>query len=148
MWDIGGGSGSIAIEWMRTESSCQAMTFETVESRRRQIEANASALGVPGLRVLGEAPREFPADVRPDAVFVGGGVTRPNILSSCWLALAPGGRMVANSVTAESDSILLDAAGRYGGVLRRFQIYRGESLGSFTAWRPHLPVTQWIATKL
>jgi precorrin-6Y C5,15-methyltransferase (decarboxylating) len=69
------------------------------------------------------------------------------MIERCWAAVRPGGRLVANSVTAESDSLLLSAAARYGGRLRRFQIYRGEPLGSFTTWRPQLPVTQWCVTK-
>jgi len=70
------------------------------------------------------------------------------MLEACWGAVRTGGRVVANSVTAESDSLLLTAAAKYGGELRRFQIYRGEPLGAFTTWRPQLPVTQWSAVKL
>jgi precorrin-6Y C5,15-methyltransferase (decarboxylating) len=61
--------------------------------------------------------------------------------------LRPRGRLVANAVTAESESLLLSWSSAQGGVLRKFQIYRGEPLGSFTAWRPQLPVTQWSVVK-
>ncbi|WP_230596207.1 MULTISPECIES: precorrin-6y C5,15-methyltransferase (decarboxylating) subunit CbiE [Nocardiaceae] len=151
LWDIGGGSGTIAIEWMRTDESCRAVTFESSQARREQIETNALHLGVPGLVVHGGAPESFAvvadADAAPDAVFIGGGLTGADMLEACWAAVRTGGRVVANSVTAESDSLLLTAAARYGGELRRFQIYRGEPLGAFTTWRPQLPVTQWSATK-
>ncbi|WP_241256338.1 precorrin-6y C5,15-methyltransferase (decarboxylating) subunit CbiE [Rhodococcus sp. KRD162] len=151
LWDIGGGSGTIAIEWMRTDTSCRAVTFESSPARRDQIENNALRLGVPRLRVLGAAPGSFTdaaaEDAGPDAVFVGGGLTSPDMLGHCWRALRDGGRLVANSVTAQSDSLLLSAAERYGGRLRKFQIYRGEPLGAFTTWRPQLPVTQWCARK-
>jgi precorrin-6Y C5,15-methyltransferase (decarboxylating) len=83
----------------------------------------------------------------PEAVFVGGGATVPGLLEDCWDALVPGGRLVANAVTAESEALLLRWAAAHGGELRKFQIYRGEPLGGFTAWRPHLPVAQWIAVK-
>ena len=151
LWDIGGGSGTIAIEWMRTDRSCRAVTFESSQARREQIETNALHLGVPQLVVHGGAPESFAAvsdsDSAPDAVFIGGGLTGADMLEACWDAVRAGGRVVANSVTAESDSLLLTAAAKYGGELRRFQIYRGEPLGAFTAWRPQLPVTQWCATK-
>ncbi|OZF43719.1 precorrin-6y C5,15-methyltransferase (decarboxylating) subunit CbiE [Rhodococcus sp. 14-1411-2a] len=149
LWDIGGGSGTIAIEWMRTDESCRAVTFESSQVRREQIETNARLLGVPSLVVHGGAPESFAAvsDAVPDAVFIGGGLTGADMLEACWDAVRTGGRVVANSVTAESDSLLLTAAAKYGGELRRFQIYRGEPLGAFTTWRPQLPVTQWSATK-
>ncbi|MGV8871880.1 MAG: precorrin-6y C5,15-methyltransferase (decarboxylating) subunit CbiE [Rhodococcus sp. (in: high G+C Gram-positive bacteria)] len=151
LWDIGGGSGTIAIEWMRTDASCRAVTFESSSTRREQIDKNALRLGVPGLSVYADAPGSFtnvrPEDAVPDAVFIGGGLTSPDMLEQCWRAVRNGGRVVANSVTAQSDSLLISAAERFGGELRRFQIYRGEPLGAFTTWRPQLPVTQWSATK-
>nr|WP_254925747.1 MULTISPECIES: precorrin-6y C5,15-methyltransferase (decarboxylating) subunit CbiE [unclassified Rhodococcus (in: high G+C Gram-positive bacteria)] len=151
LWDIGGGSGTIAIEWMRTDRSCRAVTFESSQARREQIERNALHLGVPGLIVHKAAPESFggvsAVNAVPDAVFIGGGLTGADMLEACWNAVRTGGRVVANSVTAESDSLLLTAAAKYGGELRRFQIYRGEPLGAFTTWRPHLPVTQWSAIK-
>ncbi|MBY4130370.1 precorrin-6y C5,15-methyltransferase (decarboxylating) subunit CbiE [Rhodococcus fascians] len=151
LWDIGGGSGTIAIEWMRSDSSCRAVTFESSRTRREQIERNALLLGVPGLVVHDAAPENFggvsAANAEPDAVFIGGGLTGADMLGACWNAVRTGGRVVANSVTAESDSLLLTAAATYGGELRRFQVYRGEPLGAFTTWRPQLPVTQWSAIK-
>lgn len=148
LWDVGGGSGTIAIEWMRTDPRCRAVAFESLERRRSQIELNASALGVPALVCLGSAPASFPPDVSaPDAVFIGGGLTQDGMVESCWEHVRPGGRIVANAVTAESEAALLRCVSRYGGTLRKFQIYRAEPLGSFTGWRPQLPVAQWVAVK-
>ncbi|KIQ15047.1 bifunctional cobalt-precorrin-7 (C(5))-methyltransferase/cobalt-precorrin-6B (C(15))-methyltransferase [Rhodococcus sp. MEB064] len=147
LWDVGGGSGSIAIEWMRTHPSCRADAFERVESRSETIRTNAVALGVPALTVRGPAPDSFADAPRPDAVFVGGGVTQPGMLDACWDALGHGGRLVANSVTAESEALLLQWYSRHGGSLRRLQVHRGEPLGGFTGWRPQMPVTQWIVRK-
>lgn len=146
LWDVGGGSGSIAIEWMRTHSRCRATVYESVSHRRQQIGENASTLGVPGMRVSGSAPGSFDAET-PDAVFVGGGLTQPGMIDECLARLAPGGRFVANAVTAESEALLLECVSRFGGSLRKFQIYRAEPLGSFTSWRPQLPVAQWTAVK-
>ncbi|MGU3433111.1 precorrin-6y C5,15-methyltransferase (decarboxylating) subunit CbiE [Actinomycetes bacterium M1A6_2h] len=147
LWDVGGGSGSISIEWMRTHPSCRAEIFEQSPERSRFISANAATLGVPALRIHGRAPESFGELASPDALFVGGGVTEPGLLDACWDRLAPGGRMVVNAVTAESESLILQWYSRHGGVLRKFQVYRADALGSFTAWRPQLPVAQWVATK-
>ncbi|MGW0178883.1 precorrin-6y C5,15-methyltransferase (decarboxylating) subunit CbiE [Nocardia sp. NPDC003345] len=150
LWDIGGGSGTIAIEWCRTDSSCRALSFETLPARRAQITTNAAALGVPDIDIRAEAIDAIRADAAlpaPAAVFLGGGLTTPGLFDLCWSRLPAGGRLVANAVTAESEALLLEWAGAYGGGLRRFQVYRGEPLGRFTTWRPQLPVTQWSVVK-
>lgn len=150
LWDVGGGSGTIAIEWCRTHPECRAVSFERSAARRDQIAANATALGVPGIVVRGEvldALSAAGAERAPDAVFLGGGLTQSGVFEACWERLRPGGRLVANAVTAESETLLLRWAAEYGGDLRKFQIYRAEPLGGFTTWRPQLPVTQWTAVK-
>ncbi|MBL1073828.1 precorrin-6y C5,15-methyltransferase (decarboxylating) subunit CbiE [Nocardia sp. 2] len=147
LWDVGGGSGTIAIEWSRTHSACRAVTFERAESRRKQIAENAAALGVPHIDVRGAAPAAFAGLPAPDAVFIGGGLTQPGMFESCWARLRSGGRLVANAVTAESEALLTNLAAAYGGSLRRYQVYRAEPLGDFTSWRPQLPVTQWSVAK-
>ncbi|MFC9556504.1 precorrin-6y C5,15-methyltransferase (decarboxylating) subunit CbiE [Rhodococcus sp. NPDC056960] len=151
LWDVGGGSGTVAIEWMRTHPRCRAVTFERNAARVDQIETNATALGVPSLAVFGDAPAAFgdvpSASSTPDAIFVGGGVTQDGLLDECWSRLRVGGRLVVNAVTAESEALLLRWFSRCGGQLRKFQVYRGEPLGGFTAWRPQLPVAQWSVTK-
>ncbi|MFH5210397.1 precorrin-6y C5,15-methyltransferase (decarboxylating) subunit CbiE [Antrihabitans sp. NCIMB 15449] len=144
LWDVGAGSGSIAIEWCRTSSSCRAIAFEHVAARVSTIEDNARALGVPGVTVRGAAPADFDEAPAPDAIFVGGGVTVPGLLEACWDRLAPGGRLVANAVTAESEALLVEWSSKFGGTLRRLQVHRGEPLGRFTTWRPQLPVAQLI----
>jgi precorrin-6Y C5,15-methyltransferase (decarboxylating) len=74
-------------------------------------------------------------------------VTTAGVLDGCWEALLEGGRIVANAVTIESEALLIDWHSAVGGTLRRFQVDHAEPLGSMTAWRPSLPVTQWIAVK-
>ena len=51
----------------------------------------------------------------PDAVFVGGGLTAPDLLERCWSALGPGGRLVANAVTLEGEALLARWYGERGG---------------------------------
>ncbi|WP_048994945.1 bifunctional cobalt-precorrin-7 (C(5))-methyltransferase/cobalt-precorrin-6B (C(15))-methyltransferase, partial [Burkholderia multivorans] len=52
LWDVGAGSGSIGIEWMRAHPSCQAIAIESHAERQRFIEHNRDALGVPGLQLV------------------------------------------------------------------------------------------------
>ncbi|MEW2526684.1 precorrin-6y C5,15-methyltransferase (decarboxylating) subunit CbiE [Streptomyces sp. NPDC047071] len=148
LWDIGGGSGSIAVEWLRTHPSCRAFTVERDPVRAERIGRNAERLGVPGLRVVtGAAPAELDGLPRPDAVFIGGGLTAPGLLDACWRALPEGGRLVANTVTLESEALLADAYRRHGGELVRLAVAHAVPVGGFTGWRQAMPVTQWAVQK-
>lgn len=146
LWDIGAGSGSISVEWCLSWPGCSAVAFERDERRRRNVETNAATFGV-GIDVRGGAPEAFGGAEAPSAIFIGGGLTQPGLLDACLDHLPSGGRLVANAVTAESESILAQSYSRFGGQLRRFQHYRGEPLGGFTGWRPQMPVTQWAVTR-
>ncbi|MDX3851103.1 precorrin-6y C5,15-methyltransferase (decarboxylating) subunit CbiE [Streptomyces sp. AK02-01A] len=148
LWDIGGGSGSIAVEWMRTHRSCRAVSVERDPVRAERIGRNARALGVPGLRVVsGRAPAALSGLPEPDAVFIGGGLTAPGLLEACWDALPAGGRLVANTVTLESEALLADWYRRFGGELVRLAVAHAVPVGGFTGWRGAMPVTQWAVTK-
>ncbi|MFP1624160.1 precorrin-6y C5,15-methyltransferase (decarboxylating) subunit CbiE [Streptomyces sp. 5K101] len=148
LWDIGGGSGSIAIEWMRTHPSCRAVTVERDGVRAERIARNADTLGVPALRVVrGAAPEALAGLPAPDAVFIGGGLTVPGLLDACWDALAPGGRLVANTVTLESEALLAERYRALGGELVRLAVAHAVPVGGFTGWRQAMPVTQWSVTK-
>ncbi len=146
LWDVGAGSGSIAVEWCCSAPGCRAVAFERDESRRQNISRNAEAFGV-SIAVEFDAPEMFDHVPVPDVIFVGGGLTKPGLLSACWERLRPGGRLVANAVTAESEALLVDWYSKLGGELRKFQHYQGEPLGDFTGWRPAMPITQWVVTK-
>jgi precorrin-6Y C5,15-methyltransferase (decarboxylating) len=146
LWDVGSGSGSIAVEWARSGKGCTAVAFERDETRRARIARNAAAFGV-NVEVRGAAPAAFDGAATPSAVFIGGGLTQSGMLDACLALLPSGGRLVANAVTAESEVLLVQAYSRLGGKLQRFQHYQGELLGGFTSWRPRLPVTQWEVTK-
>ncbi len=148
LWDVGAGSGSIAIEWLRAEPTARAIAIEARDDRADRIEANARTLGVPALELVrGSAPGALDGLPQPDAVFVGGGLVAEGVVDCCWRELASRGRLVANAVTLESEQILVEARERYGGKLVRMAISHAEPLGSFTAWRAQLPVVQWSADK-
>ncbi|MBI05264.1 MAG: cobalamin biosynthesis bifunctional protein CbiET [Pelagibacteraceae bacterium] len=149
LWDIGAGCGSVAIEWMRTHPACRASAIESRADRIGLIARNAVALGVPRLRMIeGEATEVLAQLDAPDAVFVGGGGSNPELLDLCWKALKPGGRLVANAVTLESEGTLAVFREAYGGNLARISISRAEPVGSLTGWRPTMPVTQLAAVKI
>jgi precorrin-6Y C5,15-methyltransferase (decarboxylating) len=146
LWDVGAGSGSVAIEWCRSGTGCRAVAFERDEQRRNRISGNAVTFGV-SIEVNFDAPEAFDFVPPPSAIFIGGGLTQPGLPDACYDRLPTGGRLVANAVTAESEAVLVQWYSRADGELRRFQHYRGEPVGGFTGWRPAMPVTQWSVTK-
>ena len=142
LWDVGAGSGSIGIEWMRTHPSCRALAIEADTGRQGLIELNRDALGVPGLQLIrGKAPEVLAGLAAPDAIFIGGGVTREGVLETCWQQLRPGGRLVANAVTLQSEMTLMNWRARHGGELTRIHVAQAQPLGEFDTWRQALPIT-------
>ncbi|MQA56483.1 precorrin-6y C5,15-methyltransferase (decarboxylating) subunit CbiE [Pseudomonas piscis] len=142
LWDVGAGSGSIGIEWMRAHPSCRALAIEADAGRQQLIEHNRDTLGVPGLQLIrGSAPQALAGLERPDAIFIGGGVTRDGVLATCWERLKPGGRLVANAVTLQSEMTLMDWRQRHGGELTRIHVAQAQPLGEFDTWRQALPIT-------
>lgn len=147
LWDIGSGSGSVAIEWLRADDRGLAICFERDPGREGRITTNAHHHGVcRALSVRGPVPAALRGAPDPDVVFVGGGLDA-EVLGLAWDALLPGGRLVANAVTVETQGILTDWHGRLGGTLRRIGIETAEPLGSMTTWRPALPIVQWAVDK-
>jgi precorrin-6B C5,15-methyltransferase / cobalt-precorrin-6B C5,C15-methyltransferase len=148
LWDVGAGSGSVGIEWMRADPRCRAVAVEARPERAERIRRNATRLGVPGIElVCGRAPGALSGLPSPDAVFVGGGITAGGVLEACWKALPAGGRLAAHAVTVESEAVLQEWQRRAGGQLVRVAVSHQAPLGGFTTWRPALPVTQWQVTR-
>ncbi|MDX6279786.1 MAG: precorrin-6B C5,15-methyltransferase / cobalt-precorrin-6B C5,C15-methyltransferase, partial [Kribbellaceae bacterium] len=56
LWDVGGGAGSIAIEWLRHHPSCRAVAIEQDPDRAKRLDRNAATLGVAVRTVVGAAP--------------------------------------------------------------------------------------------
>ncbi|AZE87338.1 precorrin-6y C5,15-methyltransferase (decarboxylating) subunit CbiE [Pseudomonas orientalis] len=148
LWDVGAGCGSIGIEWMRAHPSCRALAIEADEGRQGLIEHNRDALGVPGLHLIrGKAPDALHGLPTPDAIFIGGGVTRDGVLDTCWQQLRPGGRLVANAVTLQSEMTLMNWRAQHGGELTRIHVAQAQPLGEFDTWRQALPITLLDVTK-
>ena len=109
--------------------------------------ANALALGVPKLELIeGRVPGALKGLAAPDAVFIGGGLSRETF-EAAWAALRPLGRMVCNAVTLESEALLLELHKEHGGQLVKLMVNRAEPVGGLTGWRPLMPVTQWSLVK-
>jgi precorrin-6Y C5,15-methyltransferase (decarboxylating) len=148
LWDVGAGCGSIGIEWMRSHVACRAIAIEADSERRRFIEQNRDALGVPGLQVVaGEAPEVLIGLPSPDAIFIGGGVTTHGMLDTCWDRLKKGGRMIVNAVTIQSEATLVAWRAMHGGELTRIGVAHAQPLGAFDTWRQSLPITLLHAMK-
>lgn len=148
LWDVGAGCGSIGIEWMRAHPTCRAIAVEADEGRQHLIEFNRDALGVPGLELIrGRAPDALEGLEQPDAIFIGGGVTREGVLHACWRNLRSGGRLVANAVTLQSEAMLVNWREQHGGELTRIHLAHAKPLGEFDTWRQALPITLLEAIK-
>lgn len=152
LWDVGAGSGAVAIEWLRAEPSAKAFAVERDPKRAAVIARNAANLGVPELKIVeGEAPGILSGiETVPDAVFVGGGVSVPGLLEACWDALSPGGRLVANGVTLEAEQRLLFFQNEFGGDLTRMAVSRAAPVGPvgrLQTFQPLKQVTQLVTIK-
>ncbi|HTM77456.1 MAG TPA: precorrin-6Y C5,15-methyltransferase (decarboxylating) subunit CbiT, partial [Devosia sp.] len=148
LWDVGAGSGSIAIEWMLADPSLKAIAIEADAERAARIARNAGLFGVPDLRIVhGTAPAALADLPPPNAIFIGGGGTEPGVLDAAIAALPAGGLLVANAVTTQMEALLLAQHAERGGHLSRIAIDRVAPIGTMTGWRPAMPITQWSWTK-
>ena len=143
LWDIGTGSGAIAIDFLRQAGSGRAFAIDRNDTQLDRAVANAVRHGVIGLEpVVGDAGEVLSGLARPDAVFIGGGLA-PAVIAAAQSALRPGGVMVAHAVTIESETMLLAAWQQSGGDLTRLSVHHADPVGGFHGWRPLMPVTQW-----
>lgn len=143
LWDVGAGCGSVAIEWMRAAPNARALAVESNTSRCQLIVKNSANLGVPGVKLVkGHAPDILLELSRPDAVFIGGGLTMDGMFEICWRALLPAGVLVANGVTLEGETMLINLHAKHGGQLLRISVEQAAPMGKFNGWQQARPVTQ------
>ena len=149
LWDLGAGCGSISIEWMRLQG--KAVAIERDAERCAMIKKNALRLGVPGLVIEQSTIEDAIAFAdrlpRPDAIFIGGGITSNGLLEACWKLLPAHGRLVANTVTLEGEEKLLRFYNENGGTLSRLSISRLVPRGNFRGWSNLAPVTHYLGVK-
>jgi precorrin-6Y C5,15-methyltransferase (decarboxylating) len=146
LWDIGAGSGSISVEWALAGGT--AVAIEVREDRVVNIRNNATAFGLSHRITIvnGEAPVALSCLEKPHAVFIGGGLDA-GMFDALWRLLPEGARVVAHSVTLETEALLAELQLRHGGHLMRVEISHAAPLGRLRAWEAVRPVVQWCATK-
>jgi precorrin-6Y C5,15-methyltransferase (decarboxylating) len=105
-WDVGAGSGSVAIEMAQLVATGTVYAIEQDAADFHLIVANAETFRVTNVKpVFGTAPAVFAGLPAPDAVFVGGnGGEVARLLEASFAALRPGGRLVSNVGTLEMIS--------------------------------------------
>ena len=147
LWDIGAGSGSISIEWMRSGKNLKAIAIECNSRRIEFLKKNAIELGVPNLEIIqGKAPDILLGLKKPNAIFIGGGLSGNNgieIIEKSINSLLPNGRLVINAVTIETEILLINNCKKYGGDLTKIAVSKVKKVGSSIAWDDYMPVVQW-----
>lgn len=147
LWDIGAGSGSVAIEWLLADPGCEAVAIEADPERAVRLRDNADRLGADRLvLVTGSAPAALVGLPPPDAVFIGGGLCEA-LLETLWQLLPPQCRVVANAVTLESETLLAQWHTRAGGSLTRIELAEALPLGTRRGWRSAYPIVQWSGSR-
>jgi precorrin-6B C5,15-methyltransferase / cobalt-precorrin-6B C5,C15-methyltransferase len=150
LWDVGLGAGSIAIEWLLRHPSLKAIGIEAEPARAERAARNAVALGTPDLEIVPKrAPEAFAGLPPPDAIFIGGGLSNPDLFESAWSALKSRGRLVANAVSIQSEARLIEYFQRHGGELVRLEVAKAGKAGTggVFVWRSAAPIVQWRARK-
>jgi precorrin-6B C5,15-methyltransferase / cobalt-precorrin-6B C5,C15-methyltransferase len=146
LWDIGAGSGSISVEWALAGGSATAI--EAREDRTKNIRANAEAFGLAHriTVVTASAPGALSSLGQPNAVFIGGGLDAA-MFETIWNLVTESTRIVAHSVTLETEALLADLQRGHGGNLTRIEISHAAPLGGFRSWEASRPVVQWSVVK-
>ena len=114
MWDVGAGSGSVALEAAQLVDPGRVYAIEQDSADYHLIVANAETYGVRNVQaVFGTAPAVFQDLPDPDAIFIGGnGGEVSRLLEAAYAALRPGGRLVANVGTLEMLSLTYETLKR------------------------------------
>lgn len=151
VWDVGAGSGSVAIEaaLLATEGRVYAIEMdpEGVEICRENLRAHA----VDNVRLIhGRAPEALSELEAPDAVFVGGSKgSLEEIVDVALERLRPGGRLVVNAITLENVAEVYQAFRRRGLVpeVTLLQVARAEPLAHYLRYEGLNPIQIFAVEK-
>ena len=147
IWDIGGGSGSISIEWSKITNDAKIYTIEQNKRRIGYIRENIKRFGIQNITLLHEtAPDILEMLEKPDRIFIGGGLSSDKgdkIINKSLECLTKTGIIVANGVTAETENLLIGMYKVYGGELSKYSVSNLKKIGKLHAWDQQMHVTQW-----
>jgi len=133
VWDIGAGSGSVAIEAALLAPAGRVYAVEVDPEGVAICGDNLRAHAVDNVTVIaGRAPDALADLESPDAIFVGGSKgSMAEIIQVGLARLNPGGRLVANAITLENAAEAYQAIRAHGLLpeVMLLQISRGEPLG-------------------
>ena len=113
VWDVGGGTGALALEIARLMPGGAVHTLERDPDAIELLEHNRRRFGISNLHIhAGDAPEglaQLPE--RPDRVLLEVGRPLRQVLEQVWAALVPGGRLVISTASLEG---LVDATDTLG----------------------------------
>ena len=137
MWDVGAGSGQIAIEWQKLHPACRVFAIEKDDACVQAIRDNAAAHGTPDITVVHRDVTAGLADLaRPDAIYHGCvSWTDVNLCPVLWERLAPGGTIVAVVGQARGLRYIREAQALLGGQID----WAGEGDHRFQFWAAEKP---------
>jgi precorrin-6Y C5,15-methyltransferase (decarboxylating) len=124
VWDIGAGSGSVAIEAAQLAHLGTVYAVEPEPGDIALVQANAAEFGVPNVTtVLGRAPEILAGLPEPDAIFVGGtGRQVDPVLTTAFSRLCQGGSMAVNVATIEGLAAAYHALKSLAGSVRVWNV--------------------------
>ena len=124
VWDIGAGSGSVAIEAAQLAPHGLIFAIEPEAGDIALIQSNAEMFGVPNVRpVAGHAPEVLASLPEPDAIFIGGtGRQVDLVLTSAYARLAPGGRLAVNVATIDGLATAYQTLKTLAGEVRLWNV--------------------------
>jgi precorrin-6Y C5,15-methyltransferase (decarboxylating) len=144
-WDVGAGSGSVALEAARFSASLRVFAIERDPAAALHIEENAKNLGLTRVQIVrGAAPEALAALPAPNAVFIGGSGGRlAEILEAATTRLLPGGRLVLNCITLENFSLAWEwlRCRDWHVEATTVQLAHSRPLGNLTCFEPEKPIT-------
>jgi len=151
MWDVGAGSGSVAIEAARLVPDGRVVAIEVDPECVAMCHDNVRAHGADNVRVVaGRAPEALTDLPAPDAVFVGGSKgSMREIVDVALTRLRPGGRLVVNAITLDNAAEVYRALRERGLVpeVTLVQISRAEPLARYLRYEALSPIQIFAVTR-
>lgn len=156
IWDLGAGAGSVGIEYMRLAQGSICHAVEQNERRSLNIKINAENLGVPTIKIhhgdIAHFAQKLP---KPDAVFIGGGLTL-EVFNTAYAALGVGGRLVINVISLEGLAYLQQICQKFNqdfAQLRQLSMMQISTsnlmnIGKLHTFKPNITVTQLALIKV